>query len=96
MIVSPPSTTLVANLSSPGNYGRAMGLFGFFQSAGWSLGPTVGGALLDLFAERSNVMWLVISMMAVLACLLFLNLGRRLVSHVNNGLTAEIKAVADA
>jgi len=95
MVVSPPSTTLVANLSSPGNYGRAMGLFGFFQTAGWSLGPTVGGALLDLFAERTNIMWLLISIMAVAACLLFLNIGRRLSPHVNNGLRAEMEASAD-
>ncbi len=96
MIVSPPSTTMVANLSRPGQYGRAMGLFGFFQMAGWSLGPTVGGALLDIFSARTNIMWLLISIMALIASVLYINFGRRLKPDVNSGVNPEAEVMGDA
>jgi MFS family permease len=96
MIVSPPSMTLVANLSSPGKYGRYMGLFGFFQMAGWSLGPTVGGGLLDLFAEQPIIMWLIIALIAMIACVLYINLGRKLPPHVDSGLKSGTEDSANA
>jgi MFS family permease len=86
MIVSPPSVTIVANLSSPEEYGRYMGLFGFFQTTGWSLGPTVGGGLLDFFAETPILMWFSISILGVIAFVLFINFGRRLPGYINSGL----------
>ncbi len=86
MVVSPPSTTLVANLSSAGKYGRYMGLFGFFQTAGRSLGPTVGGSLLDIFASNKIIMWGLISLLALLASALYILFGRKLSPDVNSGL----------
>jgi len=86
LITSPPSVTMVANLAKPGQYGRYMGIFGLFQSAGWSLGPTVGGILLDVFSGRPIMMWTCISAIALTASLLFLNFGRRLAPEVNSGL----------
>jgi len=96
MIVSPPSLTLVANLSSAGTYGRSMGVFGFFDTAGWSLGPTVGGFLLDVFADRPAVMWSAISSIAIVSALLYLNFGRKLAVHINSGLKSEPEGATSA
>ncbi len=96
MIVSPPTLTLVANLSGPGKYGQYMGLYGFFQTAGWSLGPTVGGALLDLFAARPMIMWLIIASMAVGASILFRNFGKRLPDYVDSGVKDQEEVLAGA
>lgn len=95
IIVSPPSLTLVANLSTPGKYGRYMGLFGFFQMAGWSLGPTVGGTLLDIFAGKPIIMWSLISLLAISAFALYLGFERKLSSLVNSGLEASLEATGD-
>ncbi|MCK5127213.1 MAG: MFS transporter [candidate division Zixibacteria bacterium] len=84
MIVSPPSVTLVANLSPKGQYGKYMGVFGMFQMAGWSLGPTLGGILMDLFSYNTSHMWYVISLMALVTVFLFLNYGRNISSDVNS------------
>ncbi len=85
MITIPPSTTMVANLSSPAEYGRFMGIYGLFTTAGWSLGPTVGGILLDLFQGHPVLTWGLISSTALIASLLYLDFGRRLSREVNTG-----------
>lgn len=90
MVVSPPSVTIVANLSPPSAYGRYMGVFGLFQMAGWSLGPTVGGVLLDIFAYNPAHTWFVISGMALLAAFLFYRMSLKLSPDVNSGLKTEI------
>lgn len=96
MIVSPPVLTLVANLSGPGRYGRYMGLFGFFQTAGWSLGPTVGGILLDVFVNRPLIMWLIIGFMAFISSVLYRNFGKRLPEDVDSGVKDQQEALAGA
>lgn len=84
MVISPSSLTLVANLSPPEAYGRYMGIFGFFNTSGWSLGPTLGGFLLDVFASRPVMIWTVISILAMTAGILYLRLGRRLTAIQNS------------
>jgi MFS family permease len=84
MIVSPPVVTMVANLSSPEQYGRNMGLFGFFQMGGWSIGPFIGGSLLDLFASNQTLMWVCIFGMAVAAAGLYLVLERFVSDELND------------
>jgi MFS family permease len=96
IIVSPPSVTIVANLSSPGYYGRYMGIFGLFQTLGWSLGPTLGGILLDTFKYNQSYMWIVISCFSALAGILYLKFERKLPKSVNNGTKAERGSVASA
>jgi MFS family permease len=96
IIVSPPSVTMVANLSPPGRYGRYMGVFGFFQTAGWSLGPTVGGALMDAFAGRTMVMWSLISLLALISSVLYINFGRKLPRDVNSGRKTPTEVISDA
>jgi MFS family permease len=84
MIISPPSLALVANLSPPEAYGRSMGIFGFFHMSGWSLGPTVGGFLLDIFAAKPVMMWTGISFLAMAASFLYYSFGRRLTPAQNS------------
>lgn len=83
IITIPPALTLVTNLSPPGAYGRNMGIFGFFQTGGWSFGPTVGGVLLDLFPTRPAITWGIIGVIAMTAAGLYLLFGRRLSLALN-------------
>ncbi|MCP4567544.1 MAG: MFS transporter [FCB group bacterium] len=85
MINSPPSVTLVANLSPPEKYGQYMGMYGLFQMAGFSLGPTLGGFLFDIFKWRPSLMWTVVAALAVISALLYLYFGKQLSPEVNNG-----------
>ncbi|MDD4052223.1 MAG: MFS transporter [candidate division Zixibacteria bacterium] len=91
MIVSPPAIALVANLSPPEAYGRYMGIFGFFHMSGWSLGPTLGGFLLDIFATKPVLMWASISVLAVGASILYHNFGRMLTPAQNSALRAGVE-----
>ena len=47
--------------------GRYLGVFGLANNFGWSLGPALGGALLDLRAGRSPILWLALAAIATLA-----------------------------
>jgi MFS family permease len=78
IISTPPSLQLVANFSGVTTRGRYMGLFGVFNSIGWSLGPVVGGALLDAGKGRPMLVWSVIMALAFVAAAGFLDLRRRL------------------
>jgi MFS family permease len=84
IITIPPALTLVTNLSPAGAYGRYMGMFGFFQTGGWSFGPTVGGILLDLFPTRPLFTWGFIGGIALTAAALYLRFGRQLSDLVNS------------
>ena len=90
MIISPPALALVANLSPPDAYGRYMGIFGFFHMSGWSLGPTLGGFLLDVFATKPVLMWAIIAMLAVGASILYRNFGRMLTPAQNSSRRAQV------
>lgn len=85
MINSPPSVTLVANLSPSDKYGQYMGIYGMFQMAGWSLGPTLGGFLFDMFSWQLNLMWVAIAAMAIVSGILYIIYGRKLNPEINSG-----------
>jgi MFS family permease len=89
MMISPPSLTLVANLSPPESYGRYMGIFGFFNLSGWSLGPTLGGFLLDIFASQPVLIWTGIALLAITAGIFYLRFGPRLTEVQNSAFPAE-------
>jgi MFS family permease len=78
IVTTPPSMNLVANFSPENLRGRYMGVFGIFNSFGWSIGPLVGGVLLDLAAGRPRLLWGVIASLTVLAAIGFVDLRRRL------------------
>ncbi|MGH7680388.1 MAG: MDR family MFS transporter [Candidatus Eiseniibacteriota bacterium] len=78
IVATPPSLTLVANFSSETTRGRYMGIFGLFNSFGWSIGPMVGGALLDVSHGRPMLLWGTITGIAMLAALGYLDVRRRI------------------
>lgn len=78
IVATPPSQQLAANFSTESNRGRYMGIYGLFNSFGWSLGPLVGGVLLDVFTGRPMMVWGAIALLAFLAVLGYLDLRGRL------------------
>jgi MFS family permease len=57
LIVSPPSVALVSLIAPPERTGRYMGLLSLTTSFGWSIGPFVGGLLLDAWIGRPMLLW---------------------------------------
>lgn len=75
---SPASMNLVANFSPENLRGRYMGVYGIFNSFGWSIGPLVGGVLLDLATGRPKLLWSAIASLTVLAAFGYADLRRRI------------------
>jgi len=78
IMVMPAVMAVVANLSKESHYGRYMGTFGLFQSLAWSLGPFIGGVLLDVLAEKPMFMWSGISILALFSSVGYRWLGNKL------------------
>jgi MFS family permease len=78
IVTTPASMNLVANFSTTELRGRYMGVYGLFNSFGWSIGPLLGGVLLDLAAKRSMLLWGPIGAVALLAAAGYADLRRRL------------------
>jgi MFS family permease len=83
IITSPSSTNLVANMSPENERGRYMGVFGLFTSFGWSMGPFVGGLMMDAFVRQPLIMWGGIASFAVFAALGYLVLRAILSEQVD-------------
>lgn len=81
--VSPPALSLAANLAPSGRIGRYMGIYGFAVTFGWSLGPLMGGLLLDWTAPDYIYTWIIIAVMAIISAFGFAALSRRLPVHVD-------------
>ncbi len=88
IIMSPPSLTLTSRLAPEGHSGRYMGVYGFFVTAGWSLGPLWGGTILDHLGGHPGAAWLLIASMAVISSVGYLWFGRRLPARFNGKDTA--------
>ena len=78
IVTTPASMNLVANLSGENLRGRYMGVYGLFNSFGWSIGPLVGGLLLDAARGRSMLLWTPVGGTALLAAAAYWSLRRRL------------------
>jgi MFS family permease len=74
----PASMGLVANFSSEELRGRYMGVYGLFNAFGWSIGPLVGGTLLDLAKGRPIVLWCGLASVTVIAAAGYWDLRRRI------------------
>ncbi len=83
LIVFPSSMNLVANLSPEAERGRYMGTFGLLLASGWSMGPFVGGLLIDTVIDVPVLMWGVISAFGIVAAAGYVVLGGR-ISPENN------------
>jgi len=80
MLTSPASLALVANMAPKHRYGRYMGVFELFSSVGHSLGPFVGGIIMDASAGNRFVVWGFVGIVGLVATLGFFVIGNRL-SH---------------
>ncbi len=83
ILISPPSLALTSTLAPAGRMGRYMGIFGLFQTAGWSLGPVYGGLILDHFAHTPAFAWTAISSLAALSGIGYLLFTRKLPQGFN-------------
>jgi len=78
-VTSMPGTmSLTANFATEETRGRYMGVYGLFNSFGWSLAPLVGGALLDASGHVAWIPWCAIALLGVFAALGFWDLRGRL------------------
>ncbi len=81
--MSPPGLTLTSRLAPPGRLGRYLGIRGFMETAGWSLGPLYGGVILDHFGTQPAIAWLLISSLALVAAFGYWRFGRSLPREFN-------------
>jgi MFS family permease len=77
LIATPPATVLASLMAPPGRLGRYMGLFGLTTSFGWSVGPALGGGLLDLWGNRPLLLWGSVAALDVVAAAGFWGSRRR-------------------
>jgi MFS family permease len=71
VLVAPASTALAAQLAPDAERGRYLGLWGMASNGGFSIGPVIGGSLLDHHPGRSPVPWLTLAGVGVVAALVF-------------------------
>lgn len=83
-LISPPSLTLTSRLAKDGRMGRYMGIYGFFQTAGWSFGPLYGGTILEAYQYSPKLAWGMIASLAVVSALGYLLFASRLSKTVNS------------
>jgi MFS family permease len=81
--MSPPGLTLTSRLAPPGRLGRYLGVRGFMETAGWSLGPLYGGVILDHFGGQPAIAWLLISSLALVAAVGYWLYGKHLPREYN-------------
>jgi MFS family permease len=84
--ISPPSLSITANLAPPDQRGRYMGIFGLAVTLGWSLGPLLGGILLDILKPQFTISWTLVAVLALLAAAGFYRLERLLPIQINRKL----------
>lgn len=77
MFAVPSGQTMASILSDKEKLGSYMGFFGFIQGLGWSLGPIIGGMIVDIYKNSHVLMWFSISSFSLLSTVLYLYLFRR-------------------
>ncbi|AII61059.1 MDR family MFS transporter [Dehalococcoides mccartyi] len=76
IVFAPTTLAVVGDLSPPQQRGRYMGFYGFSEMLGFSLGPMVGGALLDAHPDSSLSVWGTLAALAVMSAVGFYIWGR--------------------
>lgn len=76
--VLPPSMAIAANLSKEKHHGLYMGGYGLSYALGWSIGPLIGGILIDLFSSKPVLLWGIIALLGLGAALGFSWLEKKL------------------
>jgi MFS family permease len=67
IIHSPVSLSVIGEFCPQDQRGRYMGLFGLSETIGMSMGPLVGGLLLDAFPSDMRLVWAPIASIALIA-----------------------------
>lgn len=83
VVMSPAALTLTSALAPEGRTGRYMGVFGFFVTAGWSLGPLYGGFFLDQFQHNFALAWVLIASLALVSAVGYFLFGKVLPRQYN-------------
>ena len=76
IVFSPTSLAVVGELSPAGWRGRYMGFYGLGETLGISVGPLLGGVLLDAFPTQPLFVWMAIALVALAAAVGFYRWGR--------------------
>jgi predicted MFS family arabinose efflux permease len=71
ILFSPTTAAVVGRLAASDRRGRYMGFFGLAETLGWSIGPLLGGLLLDHFATRPLLVWGLVSILPFAAAIGF-------------------------
>lgn len=71
MLFVPPAFALIGQISKPEDRGKNMGLYQLFNTLGLSLGPLLGGFLLDKYPESPLFLWGPVSLCSFLAAIGF-------------------------
>jgi len=96
IVTTPASMALVSNFSTAELRGRYMGVYGLFNSFGWSIGPLIGGVLLDLASKRAMLLWGPVGSLAILAAAGFWDLRRRVDRTMDRNLEGAAAETATA
>jgi MFS family permease len=75
---TPSFMTVVSRLAASNWRARYMSFFAMSETLGMSLGPLLGGFLLDNFPAQPYLVWGITALLAVAACVGFAIFGRRL------------------
>jgi MFS family permease len=77
MIFSPVALSVIAELSPEDQRGRYMGLFGLSMTVGISMGPLIGGILIDAFSPDTRLVWAPIGLIAMITAVGYYYWARR-------------------
>ncbi|MFH2037558.1 MAG: MFS transporter [Candidatus Zixiibacteriota bacterium] len=81
--VSPSALAITANIAPEGRTGRYMGVYGLAVTLGWSMGPMLGGMLMDLAKPNFAYSWGFVSLLAIIAAIGFNRLGKIVPADAN-------------
>ncbi len=68
MFAGPTGNAIASNMARRGQFGRYQGIYSSISTLGWSLGPFIGGILMDLIPNM-KIFWLTVSSFGLLAFL---------------------------
>jgi MFS family permease len=77
IIHSPVTLSVIGELAPQDQRGRYMGFYGLSETIGISMGPLVGGLLLDAFPSDLRFVWAPISSIALIAAIGYYGWARR-------------------
>lgn len=81
--VSPPALAITANLAPKGRTGRYMGIYGLAVTMGWSMGPLLGGMLLEYSNPDFIYAWGIVAALAMIAATGFGRMSRYIPHNLN-------------